>query len=67
MKGRIESITPKTISEVYTYRCLGDKGPFSFPVEFRHHRGILDCEGKIIGRQIEYNEEMGPSGIKFLD
>ena len=67
MKGIIESIDPKGIAPSYRYLCRGDDGPFSFRVEFSHHRGILDCEGRIIGREIEYHEEMDPSEIKFLD
>jgi hypothetical protein len=67
MKGKIEGVFREDMSFTCLYRCLGDDGPFSFSVEFRYHMGILDCEGKLIGREIEYDGGIEPPGITFLD
>ena len=67
MKGKIQAIYPEGRSSVYLYQCLGEDGLFSFPVEFRYHMGILDCEGRIIGREIEYDDEIEPPEIRILD
>ncbi|MEW6664143.1 MAG: hypothetical protein AB1512_02835 [Thermodesulfobacteriota bacterium] len=67
MKGRIKAIYPEGPSSVYLYQCHGEEGRFSFPVEFRYHVEILDAERPLIGREIEYDDELDPPTIRFLD
>ena len=67
MKGKIKAIYVGDMSCGYLYRCLGNFGTFSFSVEFRYHMGLRDSEGKVIGREIEYDDEMESPGIRFLD
>jgi hypothetical protein len=67
MKGRIQAIYPEGRSSVYAYFCKGDNGKFSIPVEHRYHSMILKNEGNIIGRVIEYDSDMDPPLLKFLD
>ena len=40
---------------------------FTVPVEYRYHMEIVSGEGDIIGREIEYNDELDWPAIRFLD
>jgi hypothetical protein len=52
---------------VYVYFCEGEDGGFAFPVDHRYHSMILEQEGNIIGREIEYKDDIDPLVISFLD
>jgi hypothetical protein len=67
MKGKISAIYPEGPSSVYRYICQGEGGLFSFAVEWRYHRDILESEGEIIGRMIEYDNDSDPPIMSFLD
>ena len=67
MKGKIEAIYPEGRSSVYTYFCRGVDGSFSFPVEWRYHLDVLENEGYPVGREIEYNDDIDPPVVRFLD
>ena len=67
MRGKIKSIYPEGMSTVYVYLCDGEDGGFSVPVEHRYHSVILEHEDRIIGREIEYNDNIDPPVICFLD
>ena len=68
MKGKIIDIQPRGMSTVYKYSCLEDgNGMFSFPVEHRYHREILMNVGDLIGRVIEYNDDVDPPYLRFVD
>ena len=67
MKGKIQAIYPKGRSSVYNYVCLGEDGLFSFPVEFRYHMDILECEGYPVGREVDYRDDIDPPVVRFLD
>ena len=67
MKGKIQGIYPQGGSSVYNYICEGEGGLFSFPVEWRYHMEIVENEGIPIGREVEYENDMDPPSIRFLD
>jgi len=67
MKGKIQTIYPEGRSSVYNYTCRGKDGLFSSPVEFRYHVDILESEGILIGRKIEYKDDVDPPYLKFID
>ena len=67
MKGKIQAIYPKGGLSVYNYTCLGKDGSFSFPVEFRYHMDILENEGYPVGREVEYDDDIDPPVVRFLD
>ena len=64
MKGKIQALYPEGRSSVYGYFCRGEKGIFSFPVEWRYHMEILENEGTPIGRGVEYLNNIYPPSIK---
>jgi hypothetical protein len=68
MRGKILDVYPKGISTVYKYLCL-DEGDdlFSFPVEHRYHFEIIEGVGNPIGREIEYDNDVDPPYLMFLD
>jgi hypothetical protein len=66
-KGKIKAIYPHGHSSVYSYVCENRDGLFSVPVEWRYHRGILESEGEIIGRKIDYDDGIDPPVLRFLD
>lgn len=37
------------------------------PVEWRYHLEILESEGYIIGRHVEYDDGQEPPTLRFLD
>ena len=67
MFGRIRAIYPEGPSSVYSYLCEGEDGWFCFPVEFKYHIEILDVGRPLIGRLIEYNDDLDPPVVEFLD
>lgn len=67
MKGKIQSIFPEGRSSVYAYFCVGEEGSFSVPVEHRYHLEILEGVGDPVGREIEYDDEIDPPTLRFLD
>ena len=67
MRGKIQAIYPGEHSSVYNYVCRGEGGMFSFPVEWRYHVEILKGEGYPVGREVEYNDEIDPPMMRFLD
>ena len=66
-RGRIQAVYPEGHCSVYLYQCRGEDGLFSFPVEWRYHMGILENEGDLRGRQIEYDDGVEPPRVRFLD
>lgn len=52
---------------MYNYVCGGEEGVFSFGVEWRYHRDILENEGYPVGREIDYDGEIDPPALRFLD
>ena len=67
MKGRIRAVYPEGRSSVYSYVCRGDEGVFSFPVEWRYHIDIVESEGYPVGREIDYDDDIEPPVVRFLD
>ena len=67
MKGKIQAIYPEGRSSVYNYVCLGEDGLFSFPVEFRYHMDILENEGYPVGREVEYQDDIDPPSLRFIE
>ena len=68
MRGKIVDVYLKGISTVYKYLCLEDDDSlFSFPVEHRYHRDILEGVGNPVGREIEYDSYSEPPVVRFLD
>ena len=67
MKGKIQAIYPEGLSTVYLYFCEGEDRRFSVPVDHRYHSMILEHEGDIIVRDIEYDSDMDPPSLRFLD
>jgi hypothetical protein len=67
MKGKIRGIYPQGRSSVYNYVCEGEGGLFSFPVEWRYHMQIVENEGSLIGREVEYENDSDQPSIRFLD
>jgi len=66
MKGKIIAVYPEGPSSVYRYLCKGDQSLFTVPVEWRYHMEILENEGEILGREIEYLD-LDPPLIRFLN
>ena len=66
-RGKIRAIYPHDHSSVYSYVYENRGGLFSVPVEWRYHRDILEGEGEIIGREIEYDGDIDPPALRFLD
>jgi hypothetical protein len=67
-RGKIMNIQPRRISTVYSYICIEDDNNFfSFPVEARYHKKILEGIGDPIGRRIEYDNAIDPPLLRFLN
>lgn len=41
-------------------------GIASFPVEWRYHIDIVENEGYLIGREVEYDDAIDPPILRFL-
>ena len=54
-------------SSVYVYLCNGEDGLFTVPVEWRYHMRILESEGDPRGREIEYDDDIDPPVLRFLN
>lgn len=67
MKGKIQTIYREGLSTVYNYVCRGGEGAFSFLVEHRYHLDILEHKGDPVGRKVEYDDEIDPLAVRFLD
>ena len=68
MKGKLIDIQPRGMSTVYLYMCAENgKDLFTFPVEHRFHREILMGIGDPIGRDIEYDNDVDPPYLRFVD
>jgi hypothetical protein len=56
------------MSTVYSYICLNyENNIFTFPVEHRYHREILMNVGDLIGRDIEYDDDVDPPYLRSVD
>jgi hypothetical protein len=68
MKGKLIDIQPRGMSTVYSYICLNyENNIFTFPVEHRYHREILMNVGDLIGRDIEYDDDVDPPYLRSVD
>lgn len=61
MRGKIIGVTGG--GTLYSILVYGEKGLFSIPVEHRYFWNIIESEGDILGREIEYRDDC----IYFID
>ena len=55
MKGKIIGVTGG--GTLYGILVQGDKGLFNIPVEHRYFWNIIENEGDIVGKKIEYKDD----------
>ena len=66
--GKLIDIQPRGMSTVYSYICRNDDDNlFIFPVEHKYHREILMNIENLIGREIEYDDDVNPLDVSFVD
>ena len=61
MRGKIIGVAGG--GTLYSILVYGEEGLFSIPVEYRYFWNIIEREGDILGREIEYRGEH----IYFID